>query len=65
MAKAQTSKKRGGLRKHGRDKNKCAAYKAMKTREKNKLKRVLQSNGLTAAKEYAEKYKLTGFLKRV
>jgi hypothetical protein len=65
MAKAQTTKKRGGLRKHGRNKDKCAAYKNLKTREKNKLKRVLRSNGREAAKSYAEKYQLTEYLKRI
>ena len=65
MARAQTTKKRGGLRKIGRNKDKCALYRAMKTREKNKLKRVLQSNGREAAKEYASKHILTEYLKRL
>ena len=65
MPKAQAAKKRGGLRKYGRNKDKCALYRAMKTREKNKLRRILQSNGQEAAKEYASKHILTEYLKRL
>jgi len=65
MARAQTTKKRGGLRKIGCNKDKCALYRAMKTREKNKLKRVLQSNGKEVAKEYATKHILTEYLKGI
>ena len=37
-----TTKKRssGGQRKHGRDKVKCARYRASGTREKNKARRI-------------------------
>ena len=43
-----------GSRKHGRNKEKCKRYLAHKRREKNKLKRILQSNGLKAAELYAK-----------
>lgn len=49
----QQQQKHGGTRKYGRDKIKCALYKSSKRREHNKLKRVLQSNGLAAAQKYA------------
>ena len=50
MAEGQGGKKN---RKLGRCKNKCAAYRAAHTMERNKVKRVLQSNGYAAAVEYA------------
>lgn len=43
-----------GSRKYGRNEKKCQAYFAAKRREKNKLKRIHQSNGLEAALNYAE-----------
>lgn len=43
-------------RKYGRNLNKCKLYRASKTREKNKIKRILQSNGLRAAIEYGKKH---------
>jgi len=39
-----------------------ASYRALHIREKNKLPRVLQSSGLAAAKQYAEKHGLGGLL---
>ncbi len=45
---------RGGSRKVGRNRDKCKLYRARKTRERNKLKRILQSNGIKAANKYAE-----------
>jgi len=49
--------KRGGKknRKHGRAarKPKTARYKNTKRREHNKLKRIIKSNGLAYAREYA------------
>ena len=50
---AEKSKAGGGNKKHGRNKSKCAAYKARKTSERNTIKRVLQSNGFKAALVYA------------
>jgi hypothetical protein len=43
----------GGNRKHGRAVRKCAAYRAHKTMERNKIKRILQSNGFKAALAFA------------
>jgi hypothetical protein len=50
--------KHGGSRKFKRNEAKCSTYKAHQTREKNKIKRILQSNGLKAATIYATKYGL-------
>ena len=50
-------------RKYGRNVTKCQQYKAMHTREKNKLKRVLQSSGYDAAVLYAEENNLRNYLK--
>lgn len=47
--------KGGKGRKVGQQKEKCAAYKNAKTSERNKVKRILQSNGVSAATKYAEK----------
>ena len=41
-------------KKIGRDKVKCAAYKAHMTKEKHALKRVLKSSGVKAATAYAK-----------
>ena len=41
------------MRKIGRNAEKCKRYRDHKTREKNKIKRVLQSCGLAAAQAYA------------
>lgn len=45
----------GGARKHGRNMEKCKRYRAAKTRERNKLRRVLRSNGRVAGIAYAKK----------
>lgn len=55
-------KKGGGTKKHGRNKEKCAKYRAMHVGEKNKLKRVLQSSGEKEARRYASLYGLIGYL---
>lgn len=65
MVKTQTRTKHGGLRKIGRGIIKCARYRAMKTREKNKIKKILQSNGIVAAKTYAENCELHVYLKEL
>lgn len=49
--------------KQGRNGTKCKKYRVNNTREKNKLKRVLQSNGLVAAEKYAEDKGIWGFYK--
>ena len=57
----QTSSKGKG-RKVGRNKNKCSRYAAMHIREKNKLRRIRQSNGIKAAETYAKANNLSGYL---
>lgn len=57
-SKPSSKKQKGSSRK----KAKCAAYKAAHTSEKHKVKRVLQSNGPKAAKEYASKYGVVSYL---
>lgn len=59
----QRRAKSGGTKKYGRDAEKCKLYRALKIREKNKLKRVLKSNGLLAAQAYAREHVLTAYLK--
>jgi hypothetical protein len=54
----QTQRKSGGAKKIGRNKTKCEAYRNSKRREYNKLKRVVQSNGLVAAEAYMLKHGL-------
>lgn len=43
-------------RKIGRNKVKCAQYRAARRRFKNKLRRVERCNGRAAAREYVLKY---------
>lgn len=62
---AEQQKKSGGAKKYGRSEEKCKKYRANKTREKNKLKRILQSNGLQAAEAYADKVELYGYLRKL
>jgi hypothetical protein len=52
MAKAN-QKKSGGGRKIGRMADKCKKYRACHIRERNKLKRVLQSCGRKFAEKWA------------
>lgn len=59
------SKKSGGLRKHGRNKIKCERYRREQRREKNKIRRILRSNGLQAARAYAARYGLQAYLDRL
>lgn len=63
MSKAQGGK--GSRRKIGRNKAKCGYYQNDKTREKNKLKRILASNGPDEANKYAAKYTLESWLHRL
>lgn len=51
--------------KQGRNGDKCKRYRARKTREINKLSRILQSEGVVAANNYADKHELWGVLKRL
>jgi hypothetical protein len=56
MGKEGRKKGHGGERKHGRNKVKCERYRMLKVREKNKVKRVLRSEGMEAALAYGKKY---------
>lgn len=62
---AEKQKKSGGGRKLERNKDKCKSYRSSKTREKNKLKRILHSNGLAEAEKYAEEKELLGYLRSI
>jgi len=62
---AKKEKKSGGSKKYGRNEAKCKAYRASKNREKNKIKRILQSEGLKAAELFAEKHEIWGVLRRL
>jgi hypothetical protein len=59
------SKGGAGSKKFGRNKNKCTAYRAHQQREKNKIKKVLQSNGYEYAKAWAAKNSAMAFLNRL
>ncbi len=54
-----------GNKKHGRNKIKCAHYRAMHTREKNKLRRVLRASGLAEAKRWAAQHNLSAYLRKL
>jgi len=56
---ADSQAKHGGSKKIGRNKNKCAAYRSAKTAEHHKAKRVLQSSGPEAYKEYCKNSGIT------
>jgi len=62
MANQKTGGK--GARKIGRNKRKCEIYKQRKTREKNKLGRVLQSCGYDFAFVWAKEHNLPAPPKR-
>jgi hypothetical protein len=64
MAKQQSQGKKGS-RKIGRNLKKCAHYAAMHTRETNKIKRILHSNGLIYATEWAGKHGVLGYLRNL
>lgn len=54
-----------GTKKHGRDLAKCKKYRDHQTRERNKIKRVLQSNGYEYALEWAKKNNAVVFLNKL
>ncbi len=58
------SKKGGGARKIGRNKDKCLKYRTFHTREKNKLKRIRRSNGYEAGLAYAKECGLTAWYQK-
>jgi len=61
----QKQQKGGGLKKIGRNKSKCSRYAAMHIREKNKLRRVLRSNGYGEAVTWATKHNVLSYLKEL
>lgn len=46
-------------RKFGRNADKCKRYKAGQRRERHKLKKIVKSNGVVAARAYASKHGLS------
>ena len=62
---AEKQKKSGGGRKIGRNTDKAKLYRTGKTKVRNKLKRILQSNGVEAATKYAEDKEIWGYLKKL
>ena len=48
----QQQRKSGGVRKYGRNKEKCKKYAGARRRFYNKLKRIRQSSGIKAAEQY-------------
>ena len=54
-----------GTKKHGRDKEKCAKYRNHQVRERNKIKKILQSNDLEYAMVWAKKYGAVAFLNKL
>lgn len=60
---ANTQKKgSGGLRKVGRNLEKCKRYRNMHTREMNKVRRVFRSSGRKAAEKYANENGVSTYL---
>lgn len=54
-----------GNSKAGRNKAKCAAYRALHTREINKVSRVLQSNGVEFASTWARNAHVEDVLRKL
>ena len=52
-------------RKYGRNKTKCQLYRQHNVREWNKLRRILQSNGLIFAQWWAHKYNAESILEKI
>ena len=50
---------KGKGKKVGRNKEKCATYRLLHRRERNKLKRILQSCGVDFASNWAKTYGVT------
>jgi hypothetical protein len=61
----QKQQKGGGAKKIGRNKSKCSRYATMHIREKNKVRRVRQSNGLVYATDWATKHNVLSYLKEL
>jgi hypothetical protein len=58
----QQNQKKGSSRKVGRNKSKCTRYASFHRRETNKIRRVLQSNGLEFAKKWATDHNVLSYL---
>ena len=54
-----------GSKKFGRNLAKCKKYRDHQVGERNKLKRVLQSNGYEYAKEWAKKNGVIAYLNKM
>ena len=54
-----------GSKKFGRNMAKCKRYRDHQTREKNKIKKVLQSNGMEYAIEWAKKNGASAYLNQL
>ena len=54
-----------GTKKHGRDLAKCKKYRDHQTRERNKIKKILQSNGYDYALEWAKSNNAVAFLNKL
>ena len=52
MAKRQQNVKKGSSRKVGSQKAKCESYRLRNVCQRNKIKRILQSNGAKAVESY-------------
>ena len=71
MADGTPHKAKGGRKNRKWDRSpkrgakKRERYRQQKVREKNKIKRILQSSGFVAAQEYADKKELIGFYRKL
>jgi hypothetical protein len=71
MADSAPHKAKGGRKNRKWDRSpkrsakKREAYRKAKKREKNKVKRILQSSGITAASQYADKHELWDYLRKL
>jgi hypothetical protein len=63
MAEISRGGKKG--RKIGRNIVKCAAYKLKHVRERNKLKRIVRSNGLEFAQDWAGSRGVLGLVNKI
>lgn len=59
-----TKAKGAGAKKHGRNTDKCAKYRNEHRREKNKLSRIVRSNGYAYATAYATQHQVVGWFIR-
>ena len=62
---ADTQKGGKGNKKIGRDVAKCTSYRNLHRREHNKIKRMLQSNGIEYATAWASERGVSGMVTRM